>query len=162
MNRRLLVPALLSLAGLTACVSVVMTAMFATVPQKLYLHPVAGPRVEASGGPALLGSASGVTSGPMTVTLADGERCQGTWRRVDPAQAQDGLEAAWDQVFGTGFFTRAVLGARDRITAKLVGDRGTVIEVACIRPNPDGETRHRGPLQGVARDSAGTVYKVTE
>lgn len=161
MNRRLLVPALLSLAGLTACVPVVMTAMFATIPQKLYFHPVAGPGA-ATGGTAMKGSASGVTSGSMTVTLADGERCQGTWSRVDPDQAQRELSDAWDHVYGAGFFTRAVLGARDRIGAKLVGDRGTVIEVACIRPDLQAETRHRGPLQGVARDSAGTVYKVTE
>lgn len=68
------------------------------------------------------------------------------------------MEAAWDSVYGSGFFVSHLLG-KERIRATLIGDRGTRLNVELF-----SHSDSRGILRdimGVARDDHGNLYKVT-
>jgi hypothetical protein len=122
------------------------------VPSSIYLHPVKGPIFDQSPPNALKGSASGV--GSISVALPSGETCKGEWQTIQQTQMEVGLASDWDFVYGQGYFAKSVQGSRLRAKATLVGNKGSEIRAEFFRHS------NAAPIQGVAKDSAGNIFKV--
>lgn len=128
------------------------------------LYPVQGPLAAQAPPPVFNAKLSGVwDSGNMTVTLAGGEVCKGTWGEVSrmPADASAGATVdwakAWDTVYGQGFYTANVLGAHLHIRSMLTSSKGTTLNAEMYRRDvPGGMTESKG----VAEDSRGNIYKI--
>src|SRR5579871_2945178 len=96
-------------------------------------YPVQGPLASQTPPPVLVGKVTGaLNSGGFSVTLTDGEVCKGHWSVVprpskSSAPTTDATEmgAVWDTVYGAGFYTAHVLGAKLYARSELTGDRGT-------------------------------------
>ena len=122
------------------------------------LYPVQGPLSAQTPLPVFFGKVTGVVnSGNVSFTLADGEVCKGTWTRVVPADPSTSMSSVWDAVYGSGYFTSHVLGAKLYAHAAITGSRGTVLTVEFYRPNPGSEQIR---VFGVAKDSKDNVYKM--
>jgi hypothetical protein len=134
----------LSVALLSGCISTV------------HLYPVQGPLSMEAPVSVLPLRLAGPT---ISVVLADGELCSGPWSAVtaDNAAANE-MSAAWDAVYGSGFYVARVVGTRVN-RAILVGNKGTRLQVesADLARSNAGEPAN---IFGVARDSGGNVYKV--
>lgn len=153
--RSLAAPAL-GLLTLTACAPVAMNLAEITLPKTLYFHPVQGPIFNQHPETALAGSVTGAyRSGSMVLTLPSGEVCQGPWAIIPQSQVEATLAGEWDQIYGTGYFVRAVQGARQRGKATLTGDRGSVFQ-AEFSQGPEKDA----PLRGVAKDKSGNLFKI--
>ncbi|MGH9745684.1 MAG: hypothetical protein ACRD59_06195 [Candidatus Acidiferrales bacterium] len=128
-------------------------------------------------------------SGDVTITVANGEVCKGHWTlvkggtsvdaapaRVTPARATtadgttgdaaagpspvtEGMPAAWDAVYGQGYYVARVLGQPLYAHAMVVGNRGTVLNVEFYRVNRGTD----GPIEihGVAKDNKGDIFKLS-
>jgi hypothetical protein len=104
---------------------------------------------------------SGVLSGTITVTLANGEVCSGPWTFVSKTPSASAaspidMAANWDFVYGKGFYVAHVVGNKLYARATLAGTMGTVLHVEM-----SNETNTRGNTKGVARDDSGNVFKVS-
>jgi hypothetical protein len=151
---------LLAIAGTIGCFH---TARF---------YPVAGPLSAQTPVPVLVGKMTGaLNSGDFSVTLGSGEVCKGRWAVVhqptvpkgEAAAKQpddNGMPAAWDSVYGPGFYVAHVLGAKLHAEAKLTGDRGNVLNVELYRPPDEHPGSVPGSIKGVAKDTQGNIYKV--
>jgi hypothetical protein len=132
---------------------------------------VQGPLAEQKPLPVLVGkvTAANPNSGSVFVTLPDGERCEGKWKAVDApskttttsADASSNLAGDWDLIYGSGFYVSHVLGARSYARAQMAGGKGTKVEFEMYRPDTSVQSTESHPLQGVAKDDKGNVYKVT-
>lgn len=130
------------------------------------LYPVQGPLASQTPPPIFSVRMSGaISTGTLTVTLANGEVCKGAWGMVNrnptrggqgAAQAPPNLLAAWDTVYGQGFYTAHVLGAKLHVQAVLTGNKGTIIHAELYRPDtPNGLNE----IRGVGVDNNGNIYK---
>jgi hypothetical protein len=71
------------------------------------------------------------------------------------------MAAEWDTVYGQGFYTSRVLGARLHAKAEVTGNRGTILHVEMYKPEPVGaEAQSAASIKGVAKDDKGNIYKV--
>ena len=156
MNLRGITSACLGMLVLTACAPVIMTVASITIPKSLYFNPVKGPILDQYPNTVVNGSASGLSSGSISLKLPTGETCKGEWATIPQTQAEMDLSSYWDLVYGQGYFTKNIQGVRDRAKAKMTGEKGTVILAEFYR-----RTEHEATFQGVAKDSVGNVYKVT-
>ena len=147
-----MIPAILCLLPHTACIPPIPD-----LHPALYLYPVKGPLAEQQPGLALTARTRGLASGTIAFQLPSGEACEGPWEPIPSGQAASELSAAWDLVFGPGYHTAQVLGARWRGRATLTGNRGTEVQLQFYR-----KEERNSPLLGVAKDSAGNVFKVTQ
>jgi hypothetical protein len=105
-------------------------------------------------------------SGNLTVTLTDGEVCKGAWSTVNRnptagagngASSAPDLPSAWDAVYGQGFYTAHILGAKLHVQGVLTGNKGTILHVELYRPDtPNGLNE----IKGVGMDNNGNVYKL--
>jgi hypothetical protein len=112
-------------------------------------------------------------SGEISATLANGEVLNGKWMKTTEAAANGttnsgnantsaNLSAAWDAIFGGGYYAAHVLGRRDVIRGTLTGNHGTTLTVEAYQ-----STQSQAPnaaaagVRGVAADSNGNVYKLT-
>jgi hypothetical protein len=133
------------------------------------LYPVQGPLAAQTPPPIFAAKVTGAFySGSIKVTLADGEVCQGPWRMVprtptnkgttpSDAIAKPEMAAAWDTVYGQGFYLARVLGARMHVQGDLPGSKGTTLRVEMYRNEaPEGIY----DIKGVAMDNKGNIYKV--
>jgi hypothetical protein len=124
-----------------------------------HLYPVQGPLAAANPQPIYSLTLSGVyNAGTLTATLPDGETCKGDWSAVaptDPNARQ--MSAAWDSVYGSGYFVANVLGSRVFASAVLKGDRGTTLNVQFYDPKPGNASA----VIGVATDNNGNQFKLT-
>lgn len=148
-----------SAIGVSMCL-LASTACIPPIPNltpKLYLHPVKGPIASQHSNEAITAVATGLTSGSITFRLPGGESCNGTWEPIPQNQSAPGLASCWDLVYGEGYFTKHVLGARWRGKSKITGDQRSEFQLEFYR-----ETHRDAPLLGVATDAAGNVYKVTQ
>lgn len=124
---------------------------------KLYLHPVKGPIVNQHPKTAITGFSTGIKSGSISFQLPSGESCKGAWEAITQSQGDSGLVSDWDLVYGEGYFTKHVLGSKWRGKSKIIGDKGSEFQLEFYR----GVVQD-SPLLGIARDTAGNVYKVTQ
>jgi hypothetical protein len=74
--------------------------------------------------------------------------------------ATNGMQPAWDTVYGSGFYVSHVLGARLYAHAVASGDRGTVLNVEIYRSEGEHEGSRDGASKGVATDNKDNVYKL--
>ena len=132
--------------------------------QKARLYPVQGPLAAQAPSPVFTAKVSGVwNSGNMTVTLAGGEVCKGTWGMVNRMPADAGTTATvdwakvWDTVYGQGFYTANVLGTPLHIRSTLSGSKGTTLNAEMYRRDIPGQLTE---AKGVAEDSDGNIYKI--
>ena len=74
------------------------------------------------------------------------------------------MRAAWDAVYGPGFYVAHILGANFFERTIMNGSKGTVLQVEIYRRvhDSDGDPRVAAPIdiQGVAQDDKGNIYKV--
>jgi len=109
----------------------------------------------------------------LSAVLANGEGFQGKWvsvssgkRRIQDASIPPDpkLAAAWDKVYGQGFFVAHIVGTRFFARTMLTGSKGTVLQVEIYRREHDSDSDRRdaGPIdiKGVAQDDKGNIYKV--
>ena len=145
-----------------------------------HLYPVQGPLAAISpppiytarislvanlGKPVTVGAHSNDRTGKIHVVLG-GEQFDGRWQLVygqtATASTQDAnaLPAAWDIIYGQGFYVAHVLGTPLFVHTTLTGTKGTVLQVAWYKQGD--ETGHSDALvsKGVAQDSHGNVYKL--
>ena len=142
------------------CALLALTACIPPIPKltpKVYLHPVKGALASQQPPVAITGITTGFGSGTISLQLPGGESCTGNWVPVPQEQGDLGLASSWDQVYGDGFFTRHVLGSRWRGAATLRGDKGSEFRLEFYR----GDAKEN-PMLGVARDSAGNLFKVIQ
>jgi len=66
------------------------------------------------------------------------------------------MSAAWDAVYGPGYYTAHVLGKRLYAEAAITGEQGIVYHVEFYRDDDPHVIR----ILGVAKDSAGNIYKM--
>ncbi|MGH9740466.1 MAG: hypothetical protein ACRD4X_18050 [Candidatus Acidiferrales bacterium] len=127
-------------------------------------YPVQGPLAAEKPVPVASARITGsFNSGGMSLTLPDGEVCEGRWH-VASTPATSLLKSEWDSVYGNGFYVAHVVGTQLYAQATLRGNRGSVLNVEVFRSETSGEPGHdqRGPVQGVAQDNHGNTYKVAE
>lgn len=133
------------------------------------LYPVQGPLASQTPVPVASARLSGAfNSGSIKVTLSDGEVFQGRWS-VAPRPGGPGatmpnndMASVWDTVYGQGFYTAHVLGQKLYVQTTLTGSKGTTLKVEMYR-SYGREANESAPasIRGVAKDSAGNIYKVT-
>jgi hypothetical protein len=126
--------------------------------------PVQGPLSQQSPVPTYTAKMSGLLSGTISVTLANGEVCQGPWAFVSKTTTDTNavsplsgnMAADWDLVYGPGYFVAHVVGNKLYARATLTGNMGTVISIEL-----SNETNTRGNTKGVAQDNHANVFKVS-
>ena len=129
-----------------------------------HLFPVRGPLASMTPPPTLSARVSGeFNSGNMSVTLPDGEICKGQLSTVSQNPAQNNghqgasLASAWDSVYGQGFYTAHILGAKLLLRGRLTGNNGAFLVVELYRPvTPKGV----GEVKGVGSDNSGNIFKI--
>jgi len=156
MKLRTITSSCLGMLVLTGCAPAILTVATINIPRSLYFNSVKGPILEQYPNTVVTGSASGLSSGPISLKLPTGESCKGEWSPVPQTQAETGLSSYWDLVYGQGYFTKNIQGARYRVKATLVGEKGSEIQAEFCR-----HSGHEAPVQGVAKDLTGNVYKIT-
>ena len=137
------------------------------------LYPVQGPLSAQTPTPVLFAKLTGAfNSGNLSVVLADGEVCKGHWATVPRVQPSPtaapastapptNMSAAWDTVYGSGFYVSHVLGNKLYVQSVLPGDRGSVLNVEMVRPlDRDPEANIRASIKGVAKDNKDNIYKL--
>ena len=153
-----IVPLFAIAALLAGCISLSVPGGFS---------PVRGPLSQQSPLPTYTAKMSGLLSGTISVSLANGEVCQGPWAFVSKAIPRSANSSAasvappdmasdWDLVYGTGFYTAHVVGNKLYARATLTGNTGSIIYVEL-----SNETNTRGNTKGVAQDNHGNVFKVS-
>jgi hypothetical protein len=121
--------------------------------------------------PVTVGAHSNDRQGKLAITLANGEQFQGTWKQVyekagtDSAAAgtigANSMAAAWDTVYGQGFYTAHVLGQPLFVQTELTGNQGTVLQVEWYDLGNSNNNGAAGfGARGVAQDSKGNIYKM--
>lgn len=110
----------------------------------------------------------------LSAVLANGEGFQGRWKSgaagktrmqdVPVVPPQPELTAAWDAIYGQGFFVAQILGAKNFARTVLTGSKGTVLQVEIHWRMSDVYRDSRNAtlldIEGVAQDDKGNVYKV--
>jgi hypothetical protein len=128
------------------------------MPISMHLYPVQvqGPIAERKPVPAIPASVLGTFyTARFYVTFPDGETFQGPLRPVVPADAVNGdLAPVWDAVYGPGYYATAALGSPGRARAVLQGSKGSILFIETNRTSRDA------PVEGIAKDSNGDVFKV--
>jgi hypothetical protein len=128
------------------------------------LYPVQGPLAAQTAPPIYAAKMTGAfNSGNITVTLANGEVCKGAWGLVSRVPTDNATPSgvnwpkAWDAVYGGGYYTANVLGARLHVRSTLTGSKGTTLDVEMFRRDVPGQLTE---IHGVAQDSGGNIYKI--
>jgi hypothetical protein len=137
-----------------------LTACIPPIPNlapKLYLHPIKGPITNQYPNAAITGFSTGFSSGSISFQLPSGESCNGTWEPIPQNQTEPSLASYWDSIYGEGYFTKHVLGSKWRGKSKITGNKGSEFQLEFYRGTPQNS-----PLLGIAKDTAGNVYKVTQ
>jgi hypothetical protein len=137
-----------------------------------HLYPVQGPLASQTPPPIYAAKVVGAfNSGKVSATLANGEVFAGPWKAISvkerAAQSAAGkqpafsLSAAWDTVYGPGFYTAHVLGTRLFAQATLTGSHGTALQMEMYRHEHPGDAAAPAiDVKGVAKDDQGNIYKL--
>lgn len=126
--------------------------------QIVTFYPVKGPLATQVPLPIAKATAEGITgnTGPLTMTLASGETCTGQWSSAAPQQVavtSASLFTTYGPVAGYSVTAGNVPGV-NRGEAFMSCDRGTSVQAEFFT----GSGTANG--YGVAKDSAGNVYKM--
>jgi hypothetical protein len=128
------------------------------------LYPVQGPLAAQTAPPIYSAKMTGAfNSGNITVTLGNGEVCSGAWGMVSRKPTDSGDQSSvnwpkvWDAVYGGGYYTANVLGARLHVRSALTGSKGTTLDVEMYRRDVPGQLTE---IHGVAQDNRGNIYKI--
>jgi hypothetical protein len=153
-----------SIAAILVTAALVSGCVSLSVPGGF--SPVRGPLSQQSPIPTYTATMRGLLSGSISVVIANGEICTGSWAFVSkgaPATGNPGvpttpvdMAADWDFVYGPGFYVAHVIGNKLYARATLAGNMGTVMYVEL-----SNETNTRGNTKGVAQDNHGNVFKVS-
>lgn len=140
---------------------------------KARLYPVQGPLTSKSPLPTYPVKMSGwIKSGTVVVTLDGGEVCSGriaflagkeeaAYQTSASEPALKNLAAAWDLVYGPGFYTGQVLGGTHFAQGNCKSDRGTQISFQVLqRVKTDKTFDQSNDMKGVAIDSQGNIFKI--
>lgn len=138
-----------------ACVIPLVGCMSTTVS----MFPVAGPYSKQAPLPTIEAKASNIisNSGPMTVTLPDGQSCAGKWASVAPQQVlmtSGSLFSVYGSAAGFNTITSSNVPGINGGQAFMSCSGGTTIEADFFT----GSGTASG--YGIAKDSAGNVYKM--
>ncbi|WP_048648979.1 hypothetical protein [Nitratireductor soli] len=129
------------------------------ISQDVKLYPVEGPLAGQVPLPVVQAKAVGVetNSGPLSLTLPSGEKCQGTWSSVAPRFQTVSTGSLFSSyggaIFGSGVTTGNVAGV-NKGHAFLSCSAGTTIDAEFFT----GSGTANG--YGIAKDSQGNVYKM--
>ncbi len=131
------------------------------------LYPVKGPLAAQTPAPIFSARMTGAfNSSNLQVVLSDGEVCKGAWDMVNRIQTQGSqknanpapnLSAAWDTVYGQGFYTAHILGSKLHVESTLTGSKGTILHVELYRPDTEEGLNE---IKGVGIDSSGNIFKL--
>ena len=126
--------------------------------QTVTLYPVSGPLSKQVPLPVIKATADGITgnTGPLTLTLPNGETCKGQWSSAAPQQvsvSSGSLFTMYGAAAGYSITAGNVPGV-NRGEAFMACDRGTTVQAEFFT----GSGTANG--YGVAKDSAGNVYKM--
>jgi hypothetical protein len=109
-------------------------------------------------------------SGEVSMVLANGEAFSGAWKMaynksgsqvVGAATAENnGMAAAWDAVYGQGFYVAHILGASRVARIALTGAQGTVLQIEWWDQSQAGAGTTIVGDKGVGQDSKGNIYKL--
>jgi hypothetical protein len=117
-----------------------------------YLYPVQGPLVQSSPNVAISVARQGSS---LSTTLPSGEAFKGSMDWVYGSDVTANKTAPqWDLIYGPGFFTANVLGAKIRTKAHMIGNRGGTLDLDFLLA-PDTQT-----AKGIGIDNAGNTYKM--
>jgi hypothetical protein len=75
-----------------------------------------------------------------------------------PSSVAEGMPAAWDAVYGQGYYVAHVLGQRLYAHALVTGNQGTILNVEFYRVYQS--QNEPGQIRGVAKDNKGDVFKL--
>lgn len=138
-------------------------------------YPVQGPLSRQSRVPVFSAKIDGLGEWRnITVILANDENFTGTFSVSSPrekikdatagAVPTPNLSAAWDTVYGKGFYVSHVLRAKELGRAHITGNQGSVLDMEIFRRAYAGGGEPNSPtmidLKGVAKDSNGNIYKI--
>lgn len=113
-----------------------------------HLYPVSGALSQQT--PAPVYKVKMDSGDAMNATLANGEKCSGTWLDVvqeDPTARE--MSAEWDLVYGNGFYVANVQGKIGIARALLTCPKSGTVKVEF------------NSAKGVAADSNGDVFRLT-
>ena len=140
-----------------------------------HLYPILGPLAAQTPPPIFSAKLTGViNSGSLTAKLGNGEVFSGPWQAQSAKQIANqsnagiappfNLSAAWDAVYGPGFYTGHVLGSHLFARTSLTGKQGGILQVEMIsQPGIDGadpRSLSAPVITGVAKDDKGNIYKM--
>lgn len=122
------------------------------------LYPVSGPLSEVKPLPVIKARASGIlgNSGRLTLTMPDGEVCEGKWSSAAGTAVGVSSGSLFSQ-YGASYWSGYTVGTKageNRGQAILVGSQGTVLEVEFYT----GSGTANG--FGLAKDNRGNIYRV--
>jgi hypothetical protein len=133
---------------------------------KVSFFPVSGPLSQAKLSQPIVATADGIwgNTGKLTLTLPNGEVCNGRWSSVAPTVSSanvgmgsvslsNSMASTWGTVYGTGFSVGNAASV-NRGEAMLICSNSTTIQVEFFT----GSGTANG--YGVAKDSNGNTYKV--
>jgi hypothetical protein len=75
-----------------------------------------------------------------------------------PSSVAEGMPAAWDAVYGQGYYVAHVLGQRLYAHALVTGNQGTILNVEFYRVYQS--QNEPGQIHGVAKDNKGDIFKL--
>jgi hypothetical protein len=122
------------------------------MPGSANLYPLQGPIAEQKAAASIpIGVWATAFNSDLSLSFPGGETFSGRIEPVSKAEGATDMAADWDAVFGPGYYTARVLGARGYYRGVIKGSRGTILRVECIG----------SPTIGVAHDSNGNLFKLT-
>jgi hypothetical protein len=121
--------------------------------------------------PITVGAHANDRKGIFSVVLANGEQFQGPWsltyEKAGAQSASSGvsdkksLPAAWDTVYGQGYYVAHVLGSPLFVHAEMTGNQGTVLDVEWYEYAFGNDEAGGIASKGIAKDSKGNIYKLS-
>ena len=122
------------------------------------LYPVKGPLAEVKPLPVIRARVAGImgNSGSLSLTMPDGELCNGQWSSAAGMSVTYGSGTLFSQ-YGSAYWSGYTVGNKpgeNRGQAIVIGERGTVIEIEFYT----GSGTANG--FGLAKDNKGNIYKV--
>jgi hypothetical protein len=142
---------------------VILASILLGCSASAHLYPVQGPLSTQTPMPTLDAKVS--PGRHASVVMPDGEVCTGRWEYVEPkkkkgdntakVETPSDLAAAWDAVYGPGYYVSHVLGEALYYRAVLTGNRGSTLKIETYTHSGDS-----GEVRGVAIDGKGNTFKV--
>ena len=110
------------------------------------------------GGTSLDSAPAGLTPASANATDAPAADASAAGAPATPSPVTEGMPAAWDAVYGQGYYVAHVLGEPLYAHAMVIGNRGTVLNVEFYRVNRGDNSRI--DIHGVAKDNKGNIFKL--